>query len=61
LWQGAHPHPRDKLKEDSDWFLTSENYDGIRLYKLIENYMLKQTELQYKYLAIQEEFRGLLI
>ena len=48
---------KDKLKEDLDWILTSENYNGIRLYKLIEKYVLKQTESQYKYLAIQEEFR----
>ena len=50
----------DKLKEDSDWVPTSENYNGIRLYELIEKYVLKQTELQYKYLAIQEDFWGVL-
>jgi hypothetical protein len=52
---------KDKLKDNSDWVPTLENYKGIRLYELIEKYVLKQMESQYKYLAIQEEFRGLLI
>jgi hypothetical protein len=51
---------KDKLKEDLDWVPTSENYDGIRLYQLITKYVMKQKELQYKYLAIQEEFGGVL-
>ena len=50
----------NKLKEYLDWVLTSENYDGIRLYGLFEKYVLKQTKLLYKYLAIQEEFQGVL-
>jgi hypothetical protein len=51
---------KDKLKEDSDWIDILEKNNGIWLYELIENYVQKQTELQYKYMAIQEEIRGVL-
>ena len=46
---------KDKLKEDGDWEDIAEKYDAIRLLKLIEKYVLKQTESHYLYLAIQEE------
>jgi len=51
---------KDKLKEDGDWEDIAEKYDAIRLLKLIEKYVLKQTESHYPYLAIQEEMRSML-
>ena len=51
---------KDKLKEDGDWEDIAEKYDSIRLLKLIEKYVLKQTESHYPYLAVQEEMRSML-
>ena len=51
---------KDKLKEDGDWEDIAEKYDSIRLLKLIEKYVLKQTESHYPFLAIQEEMWSML-
>jgi hypothetical protein len=51
---------KDKLKEDVDWQAISDGYDSVWLMALIENYILKQTESHYPYLAVQEESRSML-
>jgi hypothetical protein len=37
----------DKMKQDSDWVTISESVDPILLLKLIEKYVLKQSDNQY--------------
>ena len=37
----------DKMKQDSDWVMISESFDPILLLKLIEKYVLKQSDNQY--------------
>ena len=43
---------KDRLKEEADWIVVSEAYDAIRIYELIEKYMLKQMESWYRYLTV---------
>ena len=50
---------KDALKEDADWLDVSEKYEAIRLYKLIEKCVLRQTTNKYRYLMLQEELRSL--
>ena len=50
---------KDALKEDADWVDISEKYDAIRLYKLIEKCVLRQTTNKYRYLMLQDEMRSL--
>ena len=50
---------KDALKEDADWLDISEKYDAIRLYKLIEKCVLRQSTNKYCYLMLQEEMRSL--
>jgi hypothetical protein len=38
----------DKMKQDTTWVMVSESIDPILLFKLIEKFVLKQSENQYK-------------
>jgi len=38
----------DKMKQDTDWVTISESFDPNRLFKLIEKFVLKQSDNQYK-------------
>lgn len=51
---------KDKLKENVNWQVISDDYDSIRLLALIEKYVLKQIESHYPYLEVQEEARSML-
>jgi hypothetical protein len=37
----------DKMKQDADWVAISESFDPILLFKLIEKFVLKQSDNQY--------------
>jgi len=36
------------MKQDTDWVTISESFDPNRLFKLIEKFVLKQSDNQYK-------------
>jgi hypothetical protein len=38
----------DKMKQDTTWVMVSELFDPIMLFKLIEKFVLKQSDNQYK-------------
>jgi hypothetical protein len=38
----------DKMKQDADWQTVSDSYDPLKLLKLIEKYILKQSDNQFK-------------
>ncbi len=38
----------NKMKQDSNWQTVSDSYDPLKLIKLIEKYILKQSDNQYK-------------
>ena len=38
----------DKMKQDTDWVSISDSFDPHRLFKLIERFVLKQSDNQYK-------------
>ncbi len=38
----------DKMKQDADWQAASESYNLLKLLKLIEKIILKQSDNQYK-------------
>ena len=38
----------DKMKQDTDWVTISESFDPNLLFKLIKNFVLKQSDNQYK-------------
>jgi hypothetical protein len=38
----------DKIKQDTTWAMVSESFDPILLFKLIEKFVLKQPDNQYK-------------
>ena len=42
----------DKMKQDADWVTISESFDPILLFKLIEKYVLNQSDNQYPTTAI---------
>ena len=52
---------KEALKEDADWVDISEKYDAIRLYKLIEKCVLRQTTNKYPYLMLIEEMRSFVV
>jgi hypothetical protein len=60
LGQCTHAMKED-LKEDADWVDISEKFDAIRLYKLIEKCVLRQTANKYHYLMLIEEMRSLVV
>jgi len=45
----------DKMKHDPDWTATSESYDPLTLYKMIEKTVLAQTEDQYPFATVYEQ------
>jgi hypothetical protein len=45
----------DKMKHDPDWITTSESYDPLTLFKLIEKTVLAQTEDQYPFATVYEQ------
>ncbi len=38
----------DKMKQDTTWVTVSESFDPILLFKLIEKFVLKQSDGRYK-------------
>jgi hypothetical protein len=38
----------NKMKQDADWVMISESFDPILLFKLIEKFVLKQSDNQYR-------------
>ena len=45
----------DKMKHDADWDTTSQSYDPLTLYRLIEKTILGQTEDQYPFATVYEQ------
>ncbi len=60
LHRGATIVFLDKLKQDSDWQIMSDSYDPLKLLKLIEKYILKQSDNQYKIGIVIEQLKLLL-
>ena len=50
----------DKMKQDSNWQTVSNSYDPLKLLKLIEKYILKQSDNQYKTVIVIEQLKLLL-
>jgi hypothetical protein len=50
----------DKMKQDADWQAASDSYDPLKLLKLIEKFILKQSDNQYKLGIIIEQLKLLL-
>jgi hypothetical protein len=48
------------LKQDTDWQTVSDSYDPLQLLKLIEKYILKQSDNQYKIGIVIEQLKSLL-
>jgi hypothetical protein len=46
---------QDKMKQDKNWATVSVSYKPLKLYKLIEQIILKQTEDQYPVAALREQ------
>ncbi len=47
----------DKMKQDSEWQIVSDSYDPLKLLKLIEKFILKQSDNQYKQLKLLLTYR----
>jgi hypothetical protein len=45
----------DKMKHDVDWIPSSESYDPLTLFKLIEKTILAQTDDQYPYATVYKQ------
>jgi hypothetical protein len=50
----------DKMKQDSDWQTVSDSYNPLKLLKLIEKFILKQSDNQYKIGIVIEQLKLLL-
>jgi hypothetical protein len=50
----------NKMKQDADWQAASDSYIPLKLLKLIEKYILKQSDNQYKIGIIIEQLKLLL-
>jgi hypothetical protein len=50
----------DKMKQDSDWQAAIDSYNPLKLLKLIEKFILKQSDNQYKIDIIIEQLKLLL-
>ncbi len=50
----------NKMKQDADWQAASDSYDPLKLLKLIEKFILKQSDNQYKIGIIIEQLKLLL-
>jgi hypothetical protein len=46
---------QDKMKQDASWTRVSASYDPLKLYRLIKRVVLKQTENQYPFAAVQSK------
>jgi hypothetical protein len=46
---------QDKMKQDASWTTVSASYDPLKLYRLIEWVVLKQTKEQYPFAAVHEQ------
>jgi hypothetical protein len=46
---------QDKMKQDASWTTVSTSYDPLKLYKVIEQVVLKQTEDQYSFAVVHEQ------
>ncbi len=53
LWQCTQLL-QDKMKQDASWMTVSTSYDPLKLYKVIEWVVLKQTEDQYPFATVHE-------
>jgi hypothetical protein len=42
----------DKMKQDTTWVMVSESFEPILLFKLIEKFVLKQSDNQYKMMLL---------
>jgi hypothetical protein len=38
----------DQMKQDTSWVMVGESFDPVLLFKLIEKFVLKQSDNQYK-------------
>jgi hypothetical protein len=50
----------DKMKQDADWQVVRNSYDPLKILKLIEKSILKQSDNQYKIGIIMEQLKLLL-
>jgi hypothetical protein len=50
----------DKMKQDADWQVASDSYNPLKLLKLIEKFILKQSDNQYKIGIIIKQLKLLL-
>ena len=50
----------DKMKQDSKWQIVSDSYDPLKLLKLIEKFILKQSDNQYKIGIVIKQLKLLL-
>ncbi len=50
----------NKMKQDADWQAASDSYDPLKILKLIEKFILKQSDNQYKIGIIIEQLKLLL-
>ncbi len=50
----------DKMKQDADWQAASDSYNPLKLLKLIEKFILKQSDNRYKIGIIIEQLKLLL-
>ncbi len=50
----------DKMEQDVDWVTISESFDPILLFKLIEKYVLKQSDNQYPTAVLIAEHQSIL-
>ncbi len=48
------------MKQDATWQTVSDSYDPLKLLKLIEKYILKQSDNQYKIGIVIEQLKLLL-
>jgi hypothetical protein len=46
---------QDKMKQDVSWTRVSASYDPLKLYRLIERIVLKQTKDQYPFAAVHKQ------
>jgi hypothetical protein len=51
---------QDKMKQDASWNTVSTSYDPLKLYRLIERVVLKQTEDQYPFTVVHEQSLAML-
>jgi hypothetical protein len=50
----------NKMKQDVDWQVVSDSFDPLKLLKLIEKYILKKSDNQYKIGIVIEQLKLLL-